>query len=140
LLVGDGPMKNKLEEYVNNNFNGQVTFAGYVKYNELPKYYGISDLFVHTSNNEPWGVSVQEALASGLPVITSQFVGASVDLIQAGKNGFIYNSKNIQELKKNLLTALSFDQVEVKRINDIMLKNWSYTSTLNTLLRFLNTK
>lgn len=137
LLVGDGPIKNELENYANKNFPNQVTFTGYVKYPVLPKYYGISDLFVHTSNNEPWGVSVQEAMASGLPVITSEFVGSSVDLIKEDKNGFTYKSQSIIELKEKLLNALSLNKIEVKKTNDIILENWSYTSTLNTLLKFL---
>ena len=82
-----------LKNYANKNLPKQVTFAGYVKYPELPKYYGISNLFVHISNNEPWGVSVQEAMATGLPIITSEFVGSSVDLIENGKNGFTYKSQ-----------------------------------------------
>lgn len=133
LLVGDGPSRDKLEEYAAKNFITAVTFAGYIKYPELPKYYGISDIFVHTSTNEPWGVSVQEAMASGLPVITSELVGSSVDLIKEGLNGFIYKSNNIQELKKKLLKALSLNKSEVKKANDIILKNWSYESTLVTL-------
>lgn len=138
LLVGDGPIRNDLEEYVNNNFINNVTFAGYVKYPELPKFYGISDLFVHTSNNEPWGVSVQEAMAAGLPVITSEFVGSSSDLIDEDKNGFTYNAGDTQELKEKLLNALSLNPMEVKKTNDIIIDNWSYTSTLNTLSKFLN--
>lgn len=137
LLVGDGPIRNELEEYANNNFKKQVTFTGYVKYPELPKYYGISDLFVHTSNNEPWGVSVQEAMASGLPIITSELVGSSVDLIKEGQNGFIYKTNNIKELKDKLFHALAINKIEVKKTNDMILENWSYTSTLNTLLKFL---
>jgi len=138
LLVGDGPEKRKLEEYASNNLKLHVTFTGYIKYTELPKYYGISDLFVHTPQSEPWGVSVQEALAAGLPVITSELVGSSVDMIKEGKNGFIYKSQNIPELKEKLLNALTLHKMEVKRMNDIILENWSYTSTLNSLLNFLN--
>lgn len=138
LLVGDGPTRNELEEYSNNNFKRQATFTGYVKYPELPKYYGISDIFVHTSDNEPWGVSVQEAMAAGLPVITSEFVGSAVDLIKEGQNGFIYKSENIQELKEKILTTLSLNKAEVKKINDIILNNWSYESTLKTLVKISN--
>ena len=139
LLVGDGPIRNELEEYSNNNFKRQATFTGYVKYPELPKYYGISDIFVHTSNNEPWGVSVQEAMASGLPVITSEFVGSSVDLIKEGQNGFIYKTNNIKELKVKLLHALTINKLEVKRTNDNILEFWSYAYTFNILLKYLRT-
>ena len=134
LLVGDGPLRNELEEYVNKNFINNVTFSGYVKYPELPKFYGICDLFVHTSNNEPWGVSVQEAMAAGLPVITSEYVGASIDLIKKGENGFIYNSGNIQDLKAKLSNALTFDIQVVKETNEEIIESWNYLSTLKSLL------
>jgi glycosyltransferase involved in cell wall biosynthesis len=83
-------------------------------------------------------VSVQEAMAAGLPVITSEFVGSSVDLVKEDKNGFTYKSQSIIELKERLLNALSLNPIEVKKTNDIILKNWDYTSTFNTLLRLID--
>ena len=47
---------------------------------ELPALYAASDLFVHAAREERWGVSVQEALACGLPVVASSRVGAARDL------------------------------------------------------------
>ena len=49
-----------------------VTFAGYVHFSQLPVYYSIANVFVHDSHNEPWGVSVQEAIACGLPVASDK--------------------------------------------------------------------
>jgi glycosyltransferase involved in cell wall biosynthesis len=138
LLVGDGPIRSDLEEYVNNNIKNKVTFAGYIKYPELPKYYGISNVFVHTSMNEPWGVSVQEALAAGLPVITSMFVGASYDLIKEGENGFTYESNDVNDLKSKIEKSIQLEHVEVEKINKVITEQWSYKSTLDTIKQIVN--
>ena len=86
LLLGDGPLREKIyshRAYASN----RLVLPGYAKYSELPLYYGISDLFVHPARSEPYGVSVQEAMACGLPVLASDKVGAAVDFVEANITG-----------------------------------------------------
>ena len=85
VLAGDGPERADLEGTVEASGLARVRFPGYVPYPELPALYAVSDLFVHPAREERWGVSVQEALACGLPVIASSRVGAGRDLIEPGR-------------------------------------------------------
>lgn len=135
LLVGDGPLRKQLEDYVKFNLNNRVTFAGYIKYPELPKFYSIADLFVHTSINEPWGVSVQEAMACGLPVITSTTVGSSFDLIVDGKNGYTYKAGDISDLAKKIEFILKMDKTLINRVNEGILNEWNYEKTTVNILK-----
>ncbi len=130
LIVGDGDERRNLENYVNNVLkNNNIKFIGYVNYTLLPKYYSISNLFVHTSINEPWGVSVQEAMACGLPVIASNFVGSAYDLIRQGENGYIYQSGDVKDLSSKISLLCKIEPEKVKLVNESILKNWSYEST-----------
>lgn len=97
LLVGDGILRPDIEQEIA-PFQNVVYLPGYVPYSELPKFYGISDLFVHPAIDECWGVSVNEALACGLPVITSDGVGSRIDLINEGENGFVFSKQDVQSL------------------------------------------
>ena len=74
-LVGDGPQRPALEDYAREHSSERIVFGGYVPYLELPLVYAAADVFVHPARYEPWGVSVQEALACGLPVLASSLVG-----------------------------------------------------------------
>ncbi len=55
----------------------------------LPDVYREADVLVVPSLFEPWGLVVHEGLAYGLPVITTDQVGAADDLIESGVNGYI---------------------------------------------------
>jgi glycosyltransferase involved in cell wall biosynthesis len=135
LLVGDGNQRTALEQYVQAYPESHVIFTGYVPYPELPALYGIADVFVHPACYEPWGVSVQEALACGLPVITSSRVGAGYDLIEAGKNGFIYEAGNAADLKDKLMRLLqTFRREEVRNENERILSRWDYATTWRNIL------
>ena len=90
VLAGDGPARPALEEFARDEGLSRVRFPGYIPYPELPALYAAADLFVHAAREERWGVSVQEALACGLPVVASSRVGAGYDLIEVGGNGFVY--------------------------------------------------
>jgi glycosyltransferase involved in cell wall biosynthesis len=105
-LIGDGPCRDALEETARGYGYENVVFGGYVPYSDLPTAYGVSDAFVHAANNEPWGVSVQEALAAGLPALVSSGVGAGPDFVSVGENGFVYAVGNDDELGHRLLPLL----------------------------------
>ena len=101
-LVGDGPARPALESYVQRHACRGVVFGGYLPYPDLPAAYGVADAFVHPPRYEPWGVSVPEALACGLPVLVSSMVGAGRDLVTPGKNGFIYRAGDPSDLRRKL--------------------------------------
>jgi glycosyltransferase involved in cell wall biosynthesis len=85
-IVGDGPNRPRLEQH----FAGcPVTFAGYLKGAELSKAYASSDIFVFPSAIETFGLVVAEAMAAGLPVVSSR-VGGVPELIESGVNGCIF--------------------------------------------------
>jgi len=73
----------------------------------MPAVYRLGDIFVLPSRGpeETWGLAVNEAMASGRPVIASSKVGGACDLIQAGKNGWIFESGDREGLERLLRQA-----------------------------------
>ena len=84
VIVGDGPMKAKLEK----ELKGAI-FTGFKSGKELSKLYASFDVFVHTGQDETFCQAVQEALASGVPVVAPAS-GGPLDLVQHGHNGFLW--------------------------------------------------
>jgi UDP-glucose:(heptosyl)LPS alpha-1,3-glucosyltransferase len=103
LVVGKNGLK-KYKEYSRKlGVAERVLFVGPQK--EVDYFYGISDFFVLPSIYEPFSNACVEALASGLPVITSKINGAA-ELIKAGENGLLINDPtNIWEIKDRLQEA-----------------------------------
>jgi glycosyltransferase involved in cell wall biosynthesis len=89
VIMGTGPDEEKLKKKIKEERIENVFFVGFVQYKDLYKFYAISDLLLFPSRQDIWGLVVNEALACGLPVITTEKVGASVDLVENTKNGFI---------------------------------------------------
>ena len=55
----------------------------------ISEVYAVADVFALLSTHEPWGVVVNEAAASGLPLLLSDRVGAAHDLLEDGRNGVL---------------------------------------------------
>ncbi|MEO0296761.1 MAG: glycosyltransferase family 4 protein [candidate division WOR-3 bacterium] len=98
ILLGDGPEKKKYEDYVKNNNLKNVFFEGFIQQESLPEYYIASDIFVLPSLSETWGLVINEAMAFGLPVISTDAAGASYDLVKNGINGFVVKAGDSKEL------------------------------------------
>ncbi len=130
VLAGDGPERAALEKAA----GPQVSFPGYIPYPELPALYAAADLFVHPAQEERWGVSVQEALACGLPVVASSRVGAAFDLIQPGGNGFLYPAGNDEELAGRLDAALALPAERVRQTSAVILAEWDYAAAWQGLV------
>lgn len=99
LIAGDGPLKNSSRELVeNNNLQEKISFFGNVKHDKINELYKKSHVFVLPSLNEALGNVTQEALASGLPIITTK-TGAA-ELIK--ENGYIIRKENSQDIEEGL--------------------------------------
>jgi glycosyltransferase involved in cell wall biosynthesis len=113
ILVGDGPALAGLQAVAAKSQHGsEVHFAGLRTSRELPAFYAFAGCFVLPSVREPWGLVVNEAMASSLPVLVSSRCGSAEDLVEEGQNGFIFDPRS-QELKAKLsrIASLSDDQL-----------------------------
>ena len=69
--------------------------TGGLNEDELAQRYVDADVFALLSRHEPWGVVVNEAAASGLPLVLSDRVGAAYDLLRDGENGFVVPAEDV---------------------------------------------
>ena len=85
-IVGDGPYHQNLAQH----FAGTATkFMGYLTGERLSKAYASADIFTFPSALESFGLVLTEAMAAGLPVVTT-LVGGAKDVVQVGVNGYTY--------------------------------------------------
>ncbi len=104
VLLGDGPLRSTLKSELSTlKLCCNVHLPGFQQYPDLPAYYGLAKAFVHASTTEQWGLVVNEAMASGLPVLVSNRCGCVADLVQEGVNGFTFDPYNVQQLASLML-------------------------------------
>jgi len=96
IIVGDGPERQALQRLARGSAN--IVFAGPVANQDLPVYYAMAGALVLPSDREPWGLVVNEAMASGLAIIAHRHCGATVDLV-GKENGVVLESFSVDELE-----------------------------------------
>ena len=142
ILIGDGPLRSEIEELISTEDADLVHMPGYVSYGSLPSYFAISDVLVHSAKGESWGVTVNEALVCGLPVIAADSVGSTVDLIESGVNGFTFpsgNSPALAELLKTLLRKPELvTEMKAASMRPKALSRFTSNSTANSLASALD--
>ena len=117
VLLGDGPLRGTLNSQLSTlNLNEHVHLPGFRPYDDLPVYYALANAFVHASTIEQWGLVVNEALASALPVILSDRCGCAPELVNG--NGFTFDPTNEGELTARLLNMASLSDEERKQLGD----------------------
>lgn len=102
IVVGDGPQREELIKHCTQNAVKDVNLIGGKNWSETPSYYALADVFVLPSTSEAWGLVVNEAMICGLPVLVSDRCGAAYDLVEEGKNGFVFNPFDVLELENRL--------------------------------------
>jgi len=109
VIVGNGELRDQIQQMIKEHPERSVFYFPHKEYDEMPEIYAISDVLVLPSKEEVWGLVVNEAMASGLPVIVSEHAGCVADLVHDGKNGFICKPEPLR-LKTVLSRFLSLSQ------------------------------
>ncbi len=88
-LAGNGPLYERLSQFPAAS-NVKLEFLGVFQYDDLPEIYQSAGVFVLPTLADTWAVVVNEALVAGLPVLGSVYAQAVEELIQEGRNGWIF--------------------------------------------------
>jgi len=117
VLLGNGPLWETLNSQLSTiNLHSHVHLPGFKQYDELPVYYALANAFVHASTTEQWGLVVNEAIASGLPVIVSERCGCVPELVQ--DNGFTFDPMDEHELAAQMLKMTTLSDDERRRLGN----------------------
>jgi 1,2-diacylglycerol 3-alpha-glucosyltransferase len=84
----------------------RLFLPGFRQIRELPRFYAHAEAVILASTKDTWGLVVNEAMASGLPVLVSNRCGCAPELVREGKNGFTFDPLQVEKLA-GLLSTLS---------------------------------
>jgi phosphatidylinositol alpha-mannosyltransferase len=103
IVVGDGPLRGKVESYVSRHRLPNVVLAGYVPESVLPRYYGSADIFcAPATGGESFGIVLLEAMAAGLPVVATEVEGY-MSVLEPGRDSMTVRPKGWAELGAALI-------------------------------------
>lgn len=87
IIVGDGELNREVLAATKCTKN--IIYYGHLEGADLLKQYASADVFILPAFDEPWGLVINEAMAASLPVIVTEDVGCTDDLVKQGVNGFL---------------------------------------------------
>ena len=130
MMVGEGPEKSKAMEYVKNKgLQEHVLFLG--NSNEIDKILCFSDLFLLPSEKESFGLSALEAMAHGVPVISSN-AGGIPEVNQHGVTGYLSNIGDTADMTQNALRLLENEKQH--NLFKIQAKEQAQRFNINTIV------
>jgi glycosyltransferase involved in cell wall biosynthesis len=129
VLLGDGVLRETLVSHITRlNLQSHVLLPGFKQYADLPTYYALAGAFIHASVVEQWGLVVNEAMASGLPVLVSNRCGCASDLVQQGQNGFTFDPDDVESVA-GIMQRISNMETETRealgRESERIVAEWS---------------
>ncbi len=90
-IAGEGPLRDEIASRIRKaGLEDKVTLLGQVPYAGMPAFYASGRVYLQPSVSETWGLAVNEAMASGLPIVVSDRCGCREDLVKP-ENGMLYD-------------------------------------------------
>jgi glycosyltransferase involved in cell wall biosynthesis len=113
-IIGDGP---RLEQYKmlagRLGIEGSVRFRGFIPHEHMPEEYSNADLFVFPSRRESFGLVLVEAMAAGLPMVSTR-VGAIPEVVEDGKTGLLVPPGDPEKFAQAVISLLNDSELMKK--------------------------
>ncbi len=139
-LVGDGPLRKNLEtEFADLVFCGKISFVGDIPYIHRAMAFAERHVFLFPSRWDGWGMVLPEALAAGLPVVSTDRVTSAHEFIKDGVNGFIIPADSSEALADKMRWFLENTPVHatMSRAARKSIENYRPDLGADTLVAFL---
>ena len=108
-ITGDGPSRAALHGLLEG-----ATFLGRREGDDLARAYAAADVFVHTGTHETFGQTLQEAAATGLPVVAPRR-GGPIDLVDHGRTGLLFDPEHPEDLRRCIASLTVADDAWERR-------------------------
>ena len=140
IIIGSGEEEDSLKESLNFQKNSnKVHFLGKLSKDFVLKYLKVSDFFVFPSREDIWGLVLNEAIANGLPIISTCRVGSAYSLISPSKNGFIIDADNPIILAETINRLVLKDLILMKKNSIAIAQKYTIEQMVQDHLLFFNT-
>lgn len=133
LFVGNGSSEKELKEKAYGD--SRFIFTDFQNQQQMPIVYRLGQAFILCSHSETWGLSINEAMASGRTIFVSENCGCATDLVKNGINGYIFNVDDKISLI-NRIEELAGDESLVKNFGSQsknIISKWNFEKDCNAI-------
>lgn len=138
LIIGGGKDRVLLENIIKENNLTNVHLIDFCTKDVLIKYYQMSDVFFFNSRGDVWGLVINEAMANGLPVISSDTAIASLELVSKEN---LYHFDDYEEIRKHIKKYINIDENELydEGLHNLnIIKDYTIKNTVNEHLEIFD--
>ena len=115
-IAGDGELRQALEQTLR-PVSDRVEVVGFKDWDALPELYASVDVLCVPSRYDGWGLVVPEGLAAGLPVIATDRMGAALEFVRTGVNGWLVPASDETSILQAMREASRFESTELARLS-----------------------
>jgi glycosyltransferase involved in cell wall biosynthesis len=135
-IVGDGELRESVEQTLR-PVRERVEFVGFTDWDELPEAYASADVLCMPSRYDGWGLVVPEGLASGLPVIATDRMGAALEFVETKRNGWLISAGDQGALINAMREAVGISAGELEQLGCQARESVSAHTLQNGAARFV---
>lgn len=130
VILGSGVLEADLKARVPEALRDRFIWPGFIdEQRRVTAVYKACDVLCLPSTYEPWALVINEAAAAGLAMVSSDVVGAAIELVRDGQNGFIFRSGDLNALTESLRKVTSSDDIERYKTGSAdVLRDWRTTT------------
>lgn len=132
-----GGTREQLEQLIGTRLPDGIHAVPFLEKEKLFDFYCASDMFVLPTREDIWGLVIGEAMACGLPVITTERCGAGAELVQDGINGYLVPVENVGALADKMELLFLNDYVEMGKRSLELIEKYTFESMAQKHLQIL---